>query len=220
MWTDVRASIVARGRSVSIADMVSDDSVDAMAQRSVAVLERPTVLAGFSMGGIVALRMHALRPELVAGLVLVSSNARPDMPERSSARFDHQRRAKSGQLGELVATDMIPAYFATAHPHIAQLQLSAIRMMNELGPEVFVKQSEAIRTRPDSRAELENIRCPCLIIGGAHDTLSPPAWQHELAQGIGSSELVIVEKAAHFVPLEAGAELIDALTSWAARHDL
>ena len=218
LWKDLRAALVASGRDVSVADVTADLSVDAMAERNLAGLERPAVLVGFSMGGIVALRMHALAPDRVSGLVLISSNARPDMPERAAKRVAHQHRARSGDLGGIVVADMLPGYFAASHPKLADLRRAAIAMADELGPDVFVRQSEAIRTRPDSRPELDRIGCPCLIVGGRQDAMSLPEWPQELADGIRSSELLILEDCGHFVPLEAAERLTDVVTDWGRRH--
>lgn len=218
LWDGVRAPLIAAGRDVATADMCSDASADAMARRAIATLSAPAVLVGFSLGGIVAMRMHVLAPDLVAGLVLISSNARAHLPERNAARIEHERRARAGEFGRIVACEMVPGYFATEHAELATLRRSAVEMASELGADVFVKQSEAIRTRPDSRPQLKRIRCPCLIVGGRQDALSPVEWQQELADGIASAELLIIEDCGHFVPLEAQEALAAALRGWSARH--
>lgn len=220
LWAGVRAQLDAEGRKVTTADLCSDASVEAMARRAGASLSAPIVLVGFSMGGLVALAIHALVPDLVAGLVLISSNARAHMPERNAARIAQEQAARTGGFAKIVASDLVPSYFASGHPDLALLRRSAIEMASELGPDVFVRQSEAIRTRPDSRAALANIRCPCLIVGGGHDPLSPPEWQQELAAGIPTSELAMIEESGHFVPLEAPSALAAAVRDWSTRHGL
>lgn len=220
LWAGLRAQLVTEGREIKSADLFSDASVEAMARRAIASLRAQTVLVGFSMGGLVALRIHALAPDLVAGMVLISSNARAHMSERNAARIEQEQRARAGGFAKIVAGDLVPSYFAPKNADIAVLRQSAIAMASEVGPEVFVRQSQAIRTRPDARASLAGIQCPCLIIGGGHDPLSPPEWQQELAAGIPASELAMIEGAGHFVPLEAPSALGATIRDWSTRHGL
>lgn len=175
---------------------------------------------GFSMGGMVALHMTLLEPRSVAGLVLVDSNARPDLLERDAMRRDQQRRVRDGELDQVVRHEMAPHYFAPDHPDRDALAERAVLMAMTLGDDVFIRQSEAIRTRPDSRAELGRIGCPTLVVGGEQDVLCRPDWQHELVAGIAGAELAIIPGSGHFVPIEAADRFVATMMDWGARHCL
>src|SRR5829696_1652784 len=62
---------------------------DSMAAIAAAVLQRAPAqrfaLAGFSMGGYVALEIMRQAPERVAALALVDTSARPDTPQQTEA---------------------------------------------------------------------------------------------------------------------------------------
>ncbi|MFM8829133.1 MAG: alpha/beta fold hydrolase, partial [Actinomycetota bacterium] len=51
-------------------------------------VEGPMVMVGHSLGGAVALEIALARPDLVAGLVLVSTGARLPVPDDALARID------------------------------------------------------------------------------------------------------------------------------------
>lgn len=220
MWSGAREALDRSGRHVVVADLTRDGDIDALARRALSQAEGPLVLIGFSMGGIVALRMCALTPERIVGLVMVDSNARPDLPERSAMRHAHQQRARAGGLSEIVRNEMAPHYFAANHRDHRRLTETAIETAEAVGADVFVYQSEAIRTRPDARPSLGRIACPTLVIAGEQDALCPPEWQRELASGIPGAELILVSSAGHFVPLEAPDRFIEAVFDWGDRHCL
>ena len=89
-----------------------------------------------------------------------------------------------------------------------------------LGPEVFVRQSEALRTRADRRAVLHDIGVPVLLGCGIEDALCPPAWHADWAARIPDATLFTVPDAGHMLPLEAPLSLARHLDAWLAAKGL
>jgi pimeloyl-ACP methyl ester carboxylesterase len=76
---------------VRVADVQTQDSIDAMAHNAWAMLadvpaEQPLVIAGFSMGGYVVLQMLATPRRSVQGLAMICTSARADTPESTTLR--------------------------------------------------------------------------------------------------------------------------------------
>lgn len=220
MWSGVLPALRESGLQTLFADLGLDDRVGDMARRALDSLDCPAVVVGFSMGGMVALRMKAMAPGRIAGLVLIDTNARPDLPERALMRREQQRRVRDGKLAQVVREELLPHYFRDTGARDPALAALVEEMAIELGPEVFIRQSEAIRLRPDARSELAQIRCPTIVIGGLEDRLSAAEWQRDLASGIEAADLVLLPNVGHFAPLEAPDALVDALLSWGGRHGL
>ena len=86
LWAHQVAGL-APEHAVTVVPTTSHDSVTALAA---AALERAPAgrfaLAGFSMGGYVALEIMRQAPQRVAALALVDTSARPDSPESTAAR--------------------------------------------------------------------------------------------------------------------------------------
>jgi pimeloyl-ACP methyl ester carboxylesterase len=61
-------------------------SISAMAEAAFALARSRFALAGFSLGGHVALEVVRRRPERVAGLALLCTSARSDTPEQTARR--------------------------------------------------------------------------------------------------------------------------------------
>ncbi len=196
------------------AALTRDATIDAMAARVLSLVEGPVVPVGFSMGGIVALAMARAAPERIAALVLLDTNPAADLPERAAARPRQQADVRDGALERIVVEELKPNYLAAANRADAAL-LSLLRdMAMGLGEEVFVRQSEALRTRPDQSGVLAALDTPVLIACGAEDRLCPPAWHEAMASAARNATLHVVPGAGHMLPLEQPARLAAILTAW------
>ena len=71
--------------------------------------------------------------------------------------------------------------------------------------EAFAGGIRALMTRPDSTPLLRTIHCPTLIVVGADDVLTPPAFSEELHHGIAGSELTVIPGAGHLSSIEQSA---------------
>jgi pimeloyl-ACP methyl ester carboxylesterase len=200
------------------ADLTQDDTIAAMAERALAAAEGPLLPVGFSMGGIVALAMAERAPERMAGLVLLDTNASADLPERAAARPRQQADVRAGALERVVVEELKPNYLAVANRADAALLARLRDMALALGPDVFVRQSEALRTRPDLRRVLPSLDAPVLLMCGEEDRLCPPEWHQALAADARAATLHVVPRAGHMLPLEQPAVLAAMLSSW--RKDL
>lgn len=201
-------------------DLTRDDSIAAMAQRVLAAAPTRFVAIGFSMGGIVALEIARVAPDRLAGVVLSDTNAGADLPERSAARLAQQAEVRGGGLRRVVGEELKPAYLAPENCARQDILDLVMAMAVDLGADVFARQSEALRLRPDATAVLPGIACPVLVLCGADDPLCPPAWHREMAATIPHARLAVVAGAGHLLPLEqpdAFAALID---TWRDQHAL
>jgi pimeloyl-ACP methyl ester carboxylesterase len=87
-------------------------------------------------------------------------------------------------------------------------------MAQTIGADGFVREQQAIMTRPDSRPLLVNLRLPTVVISGRQDRIVPLARAEEMAADIATARLVVIEDCGHMVPLERPVELAAALRRW------
>jgi pimeloyl-ACP methyl ester carboxylesterase len=216
LWTGIAPSLRESGRPVRFASFATQSSILEMAEAVLAdASEGPFVAVGFSMGAIVGLEVARLAPERLAGLVLIALNASADLPERSAVRPGQQQRVAAGQLAQIVADELKPNYLAAANRQNLELLGLTMQMALDLGPAVFIRQSEALRARPDLRPVLDSLTVPTLLLCGAEDALCPPEWHQAWGEQIGAqAKLKIIEGAGHLLPLERPAETIEALLNW------
>jgi len=124
--------------------------------------ERKLLLAGFSMGGYVALQMLAMPLRNVEGLALLCSSAHPDQPEAaplreraiSSAARDWPRYVE--KIGEFLMTAV-----ARADPALREAILADLR---EAGADSTIAQMRAVMTRPDQRSMIAGLMLNALVV--------------------------------------------------------
>lgn len=212
----IRAALEnATGYAPADADTTQDDTIAAMAARALASTTGPLIPVGFSMGAIVAVEMAVQAPERIAALGLIGYNATADLPERAVHRPVQQAEVRSGGLERVLTQELKPNYLAAANRGNGPL-LALLRDMGlALGPDVFIRQSEALRLRADRVSALSHMTCPVFLMGGSEDALCPPEW-HRRWHGLLTHSRLFIEPAGHMVPLEAPLALAEKLAAWLA----
>ena len=89
-----------------------------------------------------------------------------------------------------------------------------------LGPDVFVRQSEALRLRHDRRDRLSTMTVPVLYICGTDDRMCPPAWHRIWSSMTADAKLVEVAMCGHMLPLEAPDLLARILEHWLVEKEI
>ena len=189
-------------QTVSHADTTQADNLRDMAVQVLAVAPDRFAIAGLSMGGILALEIWRQASERVSHMALLDTNARAEMPERKALRPQQIELAMAGGLRALAIESLKPLYLAEAHRNDEALLDIILDMALDLGPEVFRRQSLALRDRPDSVATLSTIDCPTLVLCGDEDTLCPVAYHEQMANDIPDARLVVIENCGHLSSLE------------------
>jgi len=198
------------------AAITQSESIEALAQDVLKKVEGPIIPIGFSMGAIVGLMMAKLAPERLVAMVLSSTNCTADLPERAVARLTQQAHVRKGQLSMILRDELKPHYLSplTQGKKRAEILDLTLEMGLDLGPEVFLHQSEALRTRPALCDVISEFDGPILVIAGADDSLCPPAWHAAMAARNRRANYVEIEGAGHLVPLEQPAFFTRAIFNW------
>jgi pimeloyl-ACP methyl ester carboxylesterase len=89
-------------------------------------------------------------------------------------------------------------------------------MALDLGPQVFARQSRALRDRSDQQATLAAFTGPALVLMGAEDKLCPLDRHQLMHHLMPQSRLHIIPAAAHLPPLEQPDATARALRDWLA----
>jgi pimeloyl-ACP methyl ester carboxylesterase len=199
--------------SVTVADHRRDNEMTAIAARILADAPPRFALAGLSMGGYVAFAILRLAPERVVKLAFLDTSARPDTAEQSAAREKFIGLARAGKLREVVET-LTPRFLHRNRHNDEALKRVVREMAADTGVEAFVRQQQAITSRPDSRPLLASIRCPTLVMVGEGDELTPPELAKEICTGVSGARLVVVPDCGHLSTIEKPEAVNAALAEW------
>lgn len=158
----------------------------------VGVLPGPVFLMGHSMGGAIVQETALLHPELLKGLILVSTGPKlkvaPAFLEGLSTHFE---QTVDRIIGYAYAPDAEPMLIA-----------EGAKWMKAAGPRVLHDDFAACDGF-DRSTEVGHIKLPCLIVCGDKDVLSPPALSERLHQAIRESTLNVLPNAGHMVMIES-----------------
>ena len=201
-------------RPVIVNPLVGEENTAAMARRFLAELPDRFALAGFSLGGMVALEMVAQAPHRITRLALIDTNARPDPEPNHTARRNAVARAAQLGMDRYVSDKLWSLYVSGDHVADEAKRALVTSMSAAAGLDTFRSQSELAISRADSRPRLGDILVPTLVLCGADDRLCPPAVHQEMAAGIPGARLVLVPRTGHFALIEDPDAVAGAMRDW------
>lgn len=165
-------------------------------------------LAGFSMGGYIALAMQRLHADRFDRLALVDTRAAADA---DAARATRLKMAEGvGEWGSArVAAIMRPNLFAAGTDEAVVQE--TVEVISATDPAAIAAAQRAMASRPDSTPLLPSIDKPTLVLTGAEDAITPPEEARETAASITGARFVEVPAAGHMAPVEQPDAVTDAL---------
>jgi pimeloyl-ACP methyl ester carboxylesterase len=216
LWAPQLEEFQSDNASVLVADLSRGASITQMAQQVLAVAPARFSLAGLSMGGIVAVEVWRLAPDRVKRLALLDTNLSPEDPARRGLRQAMHERVLAGELVQLMEDDLIPRYLGGDVTRHALVSRVALAMARDLGDKVFLRQSEALRERPDNRDVLGKVRCPAWVICGRDDQVCPVEYHQDIARRIPHAELRVIPACGHLATLDQPDPVNRVLAQWLA----
>ena len=165
--------------------------------------EEPVMLAGWSLGGLLALDYACRQPEHVRALALISATARfcattdypCGAPERNlRAMMILLKKSPAEVLRQFFADVAAPA--APAATELAARASTAL----EMGLDRLLAGLQQLRML-DLRMNVGRLRMPTLLLHGRADLVIPCAASEWLAARLPAARLRIVEGAGHDLPL-------------------
>ncbi|MGI3186716.1 alpha/beta fold hydrolase [Nioella aestuarii] len=200
-------------RAVMVAPMGGAGNMADLAREVLENAPPRFALAGLSMGGILAMEVLRRAPDRVERLALLDTNPRAELDEVKARRGPQMTAVKEGRLREVMRDEMKPNYLVDS-PRKQEILDLCMDMALDLGPQVFINQSIALRDRPDQQETLRNYAGKALVLCGRHDALCP-VERHELMHGLlQHSCLEIIEDAGHLPTLEQPEKTTAALIRW------
>lgn len=170
-------------------------------------LEDP-ILAGFSMGGMIASEMAAVAPNDVSRLALIAPaglwlDEHPIVDIFSLLPYELPpylfHDAAAGAKIMTAGVDMSDMKFLQA------FLVQNARQLGAAGKIMFPIPDRGLASR------LYRIKARTVLIWGQSDKLIPPVYAQAFQRGIAGAELVLVPEAGHLVPFEKPQDVIRAI---------
>ena len=168
-------------------------------------------VCGLSLGGVVAMAMHALAPERCASLILADSFVvHPEgqaIYDRSVAASNNMRALAEARVDVLLAQPADPA-----------LRREVIETMAAIDPAAYRIGAEAVWLA-DQHERAAGIRVPTFVLCGSEDRITPPPLSRELSELIDGAELVLIEGAGHLSNIERADEFNRLVSSFVRKTE-
>lgn len=192
-----------QGRSEVTPDGYDMDSLYADAVALIETLALGSVhFGGLSMGGFVAMRLAARRPDLLRSLILMETSAQPE-----------PNKLKYGVLNAIVrlfgvasvTNPVMKIMFGDTFLQDNSRTAEREEWTRELqkNKKTIVKAVSGVLNRSGVEHELSRIQCPTLILVGKEDKATVPEKAAFMHAHIRGSVLHEVEKAGHTATIEA-----------------
>ncbi len=174
-------------------------------------LSGPALVAGHSMGAMIALDLAIRYPQRICGVAAVNaiyrrtSKAAHAVRERAAGLNDHSVADPSGTLHRWFGDAPSP-------------EADACRTwLNSVSPESY-KAAYRVFAEEDgpADADLRRLACPALFLTGANEPNSTPEMSKAMAARAPQGEASIIAGAAHMMPMTHPAEVNAALIGFFA----
>lgn len=211
LWTGVFCTDADLGEV--IAPTLREQSMTAQVDALLAELPDTFVLAGLSLGAVVAMALVEAAPKRVAGLCVISTNAKAPTPAQQQGWVDWTRRLDEGETARDMQKSILSALLSPRALRQHLLVDRVLAMADATGTELVRAQLQMQITRVDLLAGLTEVDVPTLVICGEEDTICPPGFHTEIALATPRARLILI-KAGHLLPMERPEELGRIMRFW------
>ena len=180
----------------------SGSTVDDLGRDVLELLDRLELdkvsFCGISLGGATGLWLAANAPDRIERLVVACSSATFGGPDQWLERAAAVRAHGIASIADTVVARWFTPAFAAAEPGIVR---TYTEMLLRTPADGYAACCEAVAAW-DFRDELGTVAVDTLVVAGADDSATPVDHSREIAAGVGSSRIAMLEHAAHLANAE------------------
>jgi pimeloyl-ACP methyl ester carboxylesterase len=197
---------------INVPPVTQGETIAEMARIVLDAAPQTFALAGFSMGGYIALEVLRQAPERVTRLALLDTSARADTPKKTAWRRTVIAACERGEFMTVIE-GMMPILL---HPDQQNGPLPPFvrEMAARVGPDTYVRRQHVIGERQDSRDLLRAAKQPLRAICGREDGMSTIGEHIEIAELAPHGRFSIIEQCGHMTILERPQAATALLRDW------
>jgi len=173
---------------------------------------RPAIVCGLSVGGQVAMALHASRPDLVRSLILCGTGPKLGTAESWGARIAAVQAGGIAAIADGVMKGWLTPAFHAAQP----AEVDGYRNMLSRQPVAGYLATCAALAASDFRAIVPLIDVPTLCVTGESDGTATATATAELARAIPGARFEVIAGAAHIPCIEQPEKLSQIIRAFIA----
>lgn len=204
-----------RGQGRSGVDHRNTIGMELVWKDAVALIERlvagPVHFCGLSMGGFIAMRMAARRPDLVRSLLLLETSADPE-PVENIGRYRLLTQVTRLLGPRLTRNKVAPIMFGKTILTDRARKADLDRFTDLMSQRRDIWRAvNGVIDRAGVHDELSRITAPTLVLVGDEDVATVPAKSERIAAAIRGARLVVIPRAGHSCTVEEPDAVIAAI---------
>ncbi|HXG81579.1 MAG TPA: alpha/beta fold hydrolase [Sphingomicrobium sp.] len=200
------------GESEFMPDATRDDYAAAILAAMDALGIETAHVCGLSLGGVIAIAMHAAAPDRCASLIIADSFA---IHPEGQAIYDRSVTASRSTPMRELAEARAPVLLGSAAT--PELLAEVVDTMAAIDPAAYQLGAAAVWLA-DQCGRAAAIDVPTLILVGEEDGITPPALSEELHRLIAGSQLERIARAGHLANIEQPEAFNTAIESLLSRQ--
>ena len=184
------------GESELVEDATRDDYAASILAAMDALSISRAHICGLSLGGVIAIAMHAAAPERCTSLIIADSFAvHPD----GQGIYDRSIAASRSMTMQQLAEGRVGALLGSAATD--ELRAEVVATMAAIEPAAFQLGAAAVWLA-DQRDRVAAIAVPTLVLCGDEDMVTPPALSQELLALIPDAQMAFIPASGHLANAE------------------
>ncbi|MFB6262892.1 MAG: alpha/beta fold hydrolase [Bradymonadaceae bacterium] len=163
----------------------------------------PCHVVGTSMGGFVALRLAARRPELVSSIALLSTRAGPE-PEENLPKYEMLTSIARWLGPRWLAGRLMPIFFGETFlndPDREEVRREQRRRLADRSRQVY-RAVDGVLYRPSVEGEIDAVDVPALVVHGREDEAIPFEVGRRLAEALPDARFEGLPDGGHTLAVE------------------
>jgi 3-oxoadipate enol-lactonase len=211
----VAVDIHGHGESDSPHPLTLDQMTDDFYQLLNKLNLKNIVWLGYSVGGMLGMRLALAHPETISSLILIATEAHLDEPEIKTQTLQLWELFRDGHRAD-IAEPALQFFFArrTYEENSALVERFRDKLVNFGNVGGMFEAALAVYNRDDISEKIGSIVVPTLVIAGSEDVSATVQEAEFIASQIPHAQLKIVENSNHLLAVENPREVLEAIRAF------
>jgi pimeloyl-ACP methyl ester carboxylesterase len=170
------------------------------------------IWVGYSIGGMIGMRLAIQHPEVIESLIVLATMARLDSPQIREQTWWLWQMLRAGHREDIVDAALrfffSPSTFSSQPRLVANYRDKIMNYSHAQAKGMF-EVARAVLNRTDISDQLSAIKTPTLVITGKDDLAPTPADMESIASAIPKAEFAVVDESSHLLAVEKPREVAE-----------